>query len=174
MMAEYNSRMNKQLLVCCQQLPAKDLLKKTHSFFPNIIAYWNHLLFGDLILLGRLAENNISSIALSDFNRLPTPKTPHDIYHESLNDIIILREQVDALISLYCHDLTDAECEQTISYQTTEDENITKKVADVTQHLFNHQTHHRGQLTCLLSQLDIDYGCMDLPVVVGEGSAKYL
>lgn len=47
---------------------------------------------------------------------------------------------------------------------------ITKAVADITQHIFNHQTHHRGQLTCVLSQLGIDYGCMDLPVIVAEGS----
>jgi uncharacterized damage-inducible protein DinB len=30
-------------------------------------------------------------------------------------------------------------------------------------HLFNHQTHHRGQLTTLLSQVGIDPGVTDLP-----------
>jgi uncharacterized damage-inducible protein DinB len=30
-------------------------------------------------------------------------------------------------------------------------------------HLFNHQTHHRGQLTTLLSQLGYDPGVTDLP-----------
>jgi uncharacterized damage-inducible protein DinB len=29
-------------------------------------------------------------------------------------------------------------------------------------HLFNHQTHHRGQLTTLLAQADQDYGVTDL------------
>ncbi len=29
-------------------------------------------------------------------------------------------------------------------------------------HLFNHQTHHRGQLTTLLSQCGEDYGVTDL------------
>jgi uncharacterized damage-inducible protein DinB len=57
-----------------------------------------------------------------------------------------------------------------MTYHTTEGDEITKVAADVTQHLFNHQTHHRGQLTCILSQFDIDYGCMDLPVIVPEGS----
>jgi uncharacterized damage-inducible protein DinB len=45
-------------------------------------------------------------------------------------------------------------------------------VADITQHIFNHQAHHRGQLTCVLSQFGVDYGCMDLPVVVTEGSRR--
>ena len=29
-------------------------------------------------------------------------------------------------------------------------------------HFFNHQTHHRGQVTTLLSQLGRDYGATDL------------
>jgi len=174
MMAEYNKRINEQLLTCCLRLSAEDLIKDTFSFFPNVISYWNHILFGDLILLRRLAANNISSLTLSDFNCLPTPKSPNDIYHDNLDEIMVLRRKVDALISQYSHGLSDSECEQSISYQTTEGERITKKVADITQHIFNHQTHHRGQLTCVLSQLGVDYGCMDLPVIVANGSDQYL
>ncbi|WDE14247.1 DinB family protein [Thalassomonas haliotis] len=58
-----------------------------------------------------------------------------------------------------------------MSYSSTEGERINKCVADVCQYLFNHQSHHRGQLTCILSQLGINYACTDLPVLVPEGSA---
>jgi uncharacterized damage-inducible protein DinB len=34
-------------------------------------------------------------------------------------------------------------------------------------HMFNHQTHHRGQLTTLLSQLGIDPGVTDLMFMPG-------
>jgi uncharacterized damage-inducible protein DinB len=34
-------------------------------------------------------------------------------------------------------------------------------------HLFNHQTHHRGQLTTLLNQLGCDPGSTDLPFMPG-------
>jgi uncharacterized damage-inducible protein DinB len=30
-------------------------------------------------------------------------------------------------------------------------------------HLFNHQTHHRGQVTDMLSRMGVDYGSTDLP-----------
>ena len=30
-------------------------------------------------------------------------------------------------------------------------------------HVFNHQTHHRGQVTTLLSQMGLDMGSTDLP-----------
>tara|TARA_R100001377_G_scaffold35126_2_gene19383 strand:- start:3580 stop:4128 length:549 start_codon:yes stop_codon:yes gene_type:complete len=170
MMSLYNQRMNSQLMGHCQTLTTETLEKNTHSFFPNIISYWNHILFGDLILMGRLASNNIAKLSPLDFSEFPTPTSPQDIYHTNLLDIAMLRAQVDALIIRYCYNLIEEDCDRFITYTSTEGIAITKAVADVTQHIFNHQAHHRGQLTCLLSQAGVDYGCMDLPVIVAEGS----
>jgi uncharacterized damage-inducible protein DinB len=43
-------------------------------------------------------------------------------------------------------------------------------------HMFNHQAHHRGQLTTLLSQLGVDPGVTDLPwlpaLTSGRGSSS--
>ena len=169
-MSLYNQRMNTQLLDCCLTLSNDILEKETNSFFSNIISYWNHILFGDLILLSRLASNKIAQLKLQDLAKFPSPKSPQDIYHIQLSELATLRQQVDELIIDYCLNLTEEDCEKFISYKTTEGDSITKAVADVTQHIFNHQTHHRGQLTCLLSQFGVDYGCMDLPVIVSEGS----
>ncbi len=162
--------MNKQIMDCCLALPQSVLEQETKSFFANIISYWNHILFGDLILLARLASNGIGQLNSADFDKLPTPKSPQDIYHHHLAELASLRLRVDELIESYCANLTEDDCDKFITYTTTEGDSITKAVADITQHLFNHQTHHRGQLTCLLSQFGVDYGCMDLPVIVSEGS----
>ena len=170
MMSLYNQRVNTQLLKICLTLPKASLVKETHSFFPTIISYWNHILFGDLILLGRLATNNIAHLQIDDLSTFPTPRSTQDMYHHNLPDIKTLRAEVDALLVQYCNNLTENDCDKFICYKTTEGETMTKSVADVTQHIFNHQTHHRGQLTCILSQMGIDYGCMDLPVIVSEGS----
>jgi uncharacterized damage-inducible protein DinB len=37
--------------------------------------------------------------------------------------------------------------------------------------LFNHQTHHRGQATTLLSQANVDVGITDLLAIVPNESA---
>jgi uncharacterized damage-inducible protein DinB len=34
-------------------------------------------------------------------------------------------------------------------------------------HFFNHQTHHRGQLSTLLSQAGLNFGATDLPWIEG-------
>lgn len=170
MMSLYNKRMNKQLMTSCLTLPAELTERETKSFFPNIISYWNHILFGDLILLRRLAANEVGQLNSTDLEKLPTPHSPQDIYHHDIVELASLRQQVDELIEYYCASLTEEDCEEFITYTTTEGDLITKAVTDITQHLFNHQTHHRGQLTCVLSQFGVDYGCMDLPVIVPEGS----
>ena len=169
-MALYNQRINEQLMANCLALSNELLEKETHSFFPNIMSYWNHILFGDLILLRRLALNHIARLTPQTLSALPTPESPQDIYCRKLSDFAYLRSQVDELIIQYCTNLTDDDCERFINYTTTEGESITKAIADVTQHIFNHQAHHRGQLTCVLSQFGVDYGCMDLPIIVSEGS----
>lgn len=155
---------------CCLSLPDDVLKKETNSFFPNIISYWNHIIFGDLILLSRLASNEVGQLSIADFNKFPVPKAPQDIYSHQLSDLKNLREALDELIERFCINLTEDDCENVITYTTTEGELIKRVVADVIQHIFNHQTHHRGQLTCVLSQIGVDYGCMDLPVIVSEGS----
>ena len=38
-------------------------------------------------------------------------------------------------------------------------------------HLFNHQTHHRGQATTLLYQAGIDVGVTDLVALIPEDAA---
>ena len=155
---------------CCLPLPVEVLEQDSQSFFTSIISYWNHLLFGDLILLKRLAQHNIGQLTLAEFTRFPSPLSPQDIYYQALPQLNLCRQQLDELIILFCQNLTETECGKVISYTTTEGEQLSKGVADVIQHLFNHQTHHRGQLSCVLSQCGVDYGCMDLPVIVPEGS----
>jgi len=155
---------------CCLALPDDVLKKETESFFSNIISYWNHIIFGDLILLSRLASNEVGQLQSTDFHGFPVPQSPQDIYYHQLSDLKTLREELDELIEKFCINLSDGDCEKVISYTSTEGELIKRAVADVIQHIFNHQTHHRGQLTCVLSQFGVDYGCMDLPVIVSEGS----
>jgi uncharacterized damage-inducible protein DinB len=59
-------------------------------------------------------------------------------------------------------------CDQVICYQTTEGDNVEQYVGVITVHMFNHQAHHRGQLTCVLSQFGVDYGCTDLPIIIAD------
>ena len=168
LLSVYNQRLNKQLLDCCSSMTKELLEKESHSFFPNIMSYWNHILFGDQILLRRLADNNIAGLTFEDLAGLPKAQAPNDMYCATISEVSTLRKKVDNIIIRYCESLTDTMCDQVIRYQTTEGDNIEQYVGVITQHMFNHQAHHRGQLTCVLSQFGVDYGCTDLPIIIAD------
>jgi len=170
MQSLYNMRMNSQLLDCSSQLSAEKLSEDTKTFFPSIISYWNHLMFGDLIMMNRLAANEVGNISSIDLDPFPDPVSTKDIYFDNLSDIENVRSKIDRLIFEWCSTLTDEDCGQILIYRTTEGQEISRIASDVIQHMFNHETHHRGQLTCILSLNGVDYGCTDLPIVVPEGS----
>jgi uncharacterized damage-inducible protein DinB len=43
-----------------------------------------------------------------------------------------------------------------------------RPLGELLQHVFNHQTHHRGQVTTLLFQADVDPEATDLLVMMME------
>ncbi|WP_252179457.1 DinB family protein [Endozoicomonas sp. 4G] len=170
MLALYNQRMNKQLLSVCGRLTKEQLHKETHSFFSSVMSYWNHILFGDLIMLRRLAENRLVDIEEEVLSSLPVAKSVNDTFANSLKELIPLRERVDEIYVQFANSLDEDKCCKTVRYTTTEGSTLEKNVGEFCQHIFNHQTHHRGQLTCVLSQFGLDFGCTDLPMIVPEGN----
>jgi uncharacterized damage-inducible protein DinB len=83
--------------------------------------------------------------------------------HASFDELRAQRGALDARIRNWVDGLTEADLEATlefrsIAYSGERSATLWKLVV----HFFNHQTHHRGQLTTLLSQAKADYGVTDL------------
>ena len=47
----------------------------------------------------------------------------------------------------------------------SENQVVTRPAWQLVTHMFNHQTHHRGQITTMLSQFGVDPGVTDLPAM---------
>ncbi|PHZ60378.1 damage-inducible protein DinB [Photobacterium leiognathi] len=170
MLAHYNQRMNNQLLSACQQLTDEQLHQNTNAFFPSVMAHWNHILFGDLIMLRRLIANNIVEVDAEVLQQLPVAKKINDTFVTTMDELSALRGLVDTVYIEITQAFTPSTCGEIVKYTTTTGQLIERNVGEFCQHIFNHQTHHRGQLTCILSQFNVDFGCTDLPIVVPEGA----
>lgn len=167
-MAKYNQRINAQLLDVCKQLNDEQLNCDTGAFFPSVMAHWNHILFGDLIMMQRLRNSGFIVLDSQVAEQLPCAAAVDDQFVTSLTELHNLRILVDNIYIDFTESLSEQDCRRQVNYQTTEGQTMSRNLAAFCQHLFNHQTHHRGQLSCLLSQFGLDYGCMDLPVVVPD------
>ncbi|MCU0523462.1 MAG: DinB family protein [Elainella sp. Prado103] len=150
-LAEYNQWMNQKLYAVCAEVPDEVRRRDQGAFFKSIHGTLNHLLFGDRIWLGRFLSQpfagKIGEELYADFAQLRQE-----------------REITDQQILGWAHQLTATWLNRSLTYTSGVD-GKTRTLPNwlLVTHLFNHQTHHRGQLTTLLSQLGYDVGITDLP-----------
>ncbi len=157
--ARYNAWINQSLLEASLSLPTAAQNKDQQVFFKSLTGTWNHIMVGDLLWLNRLAT--IFPIIDDAIDTWPKPKRLNQMLYPKLSELVEPRQQLDALIIQWCDFLRESDCENRLQYHNTKDELNVHPLPDVLQHLFNHQTHHRGQISALLSQAGVHYDATD-------------
>ncbi|NJL39426.1 MAG: damage-inducible protein DinB [Leptolyngbyaceae cyanobacterium SM1_4_3] len=152
LMSRYNHWVNQKLYAICAEIPDEERKQDRGAFFKSIHGTLNHLLYGDRVWMGRFTEKPFSS-----------PGMGRDL-HSDFEQLRQEREQVDQEILAWANDLSAEWLAQPFNYTSGIDRKTrTLPTWVLVTHLFNHQTHHRGQLTTLLSQMGHDLGVTDLP-----------
>jgi uncharacterized damage-inducible protein DinB len=72
------------------------------------------------------------------------------------------RGELDAAIESWADAFTPAFATATMRYRNTRGDAREHEMWKALTHFFNHQTHHRGQVTTLLAQAGVDVGVTDL------------
>ncbi|WP_409522924.1 DinB family protein [Nitrincola sp. MINF-07-Sa-05] len=150
-MASYNRWMNQRMYTVCAKLSDSERKKNCGAFFKSIHGTLNHLLLGDKIWLGRFLGKPLQVSGLDE--------ELHGEFERLWED----RSATDEVIIEWASALTDTELAVTLEY--TSIVNPTPRTYEMwiaVAHFFNHQTHHRGQITTLLSQFGQDLGVTDL------------
>jgi len=152
LMAQYNEWMNSRLYALCASLPDTELHKDRGAFFKSIYATLNHIAYGDLAFLSRFTGNP---------GIVPEPGV--DLF----GSFALLRTEraaLDQRILAWSEALSPAWLGESLTYTSKIDGKVrTVQKWVLVTHLFNHQTHHRGQVTTLLSQMGLDIGTTDIP-----------
>jgi len=82
--------------------------------------------------------------------------SPAGLDRSGLSDLAALRERWSELErdqAGFVAGLTDADLERTLDYANTKGERFSNPLGRLIQHLINHSTYHRGQVTTMLRQL---------------------
>lgn len=165
LMATYNSVMNQRLIAVISPLPDAELLAPRGAFFGSILGTLNHLVVADLMWLNRFRPQPYGEV-LAPLDALPKPKVLADLLYPTLAELKPVREELDALYIRFIDQLSDADIAAPLSYRNSSGQPFTKTAGLLLSHVFNHQTHHRGQITTLLSQMGLDIGVTDLAPLV--------
>jgi len=148
-MAAYNRQMNRQFYAACAQLDDAALKQDRGAFFKSIFGTLNHMLLVDRLWLGGFRDQPVAFSSLDEQ------------LFENFDELRQAREQTDADIAAWARELTSEALEAPMPGR------LNFPLWLTATHFFNHQAHHRGQLSALLSQCGLDYGVTDLPWVTG-------
>jgi uncharacterized damage-inducible protein DinB len=156
LLADYNTWMNGKLYAACATLPDEERKRDRGAFFGSIHGTLNHVLLADSVWMGRFDGTPFTFTSLDQ-----------ELY-ASFDELRAHRAEMDERIGRWASSLTDAALGARIEFTSK----VTKRTHAptlwrVVLHFFNHQTHHRGQLTTLLSQAGVDYGVTDLFLLPG-------
>lgn len=166
LMSAYNETMNEKLYGLAAQLSPDDLFSDRHAFFGSLFGTLNHLLVADRIWLKRFCAHPARQPALDAVRDAPAPAMLNQLQANDLPGLLALRRSLDQTIRQWAADLTAADVEQVLSYANMKGVVSSKRYGSLIMHLFNHQTHHRGQATTLLSQSGLDIGVTDLLMLI--------
>lgn len=162
MLASYNQRMNKQVYQAASQLSAADLAKDRGAFFGSILGTLNHILVGDIIWLKRFAGHPSCLGSLREVSDLQSPASLGQILFEDLGFLSERRFWLDRQIINWVAGLSDEDLDLVLRYHNSKGISANKRFSSLVLHFFNHQTHHRGQVSTLLSQSGVEIGVTDL------------
>ncbi|WP_426103685.1 DinB family protein [Massilia sp. TSP1-1-2] len=162
LLAEYNEAMNTKLYQAAGQLSAEQLNEDRGAFFGSLSGTMNHIVAGDTIWLQRFAGHPARFAALQPVLAMAAPAGLTAIYSRDLATLSVQRGKLDAIIRQWVAGLADADLQHVLQYKNTKGVPAQKRFSSLVLHFFNHQTHHRGQASTLLSQAGIDLGMTDL------------
>ena len=150
-MSRYNRWMNERLYECCARLTDAQRKEDVGAFFRSIHGTLNHLLLADRVWLGRFTARPYAA-----------PSLDHEL-HSDFATLRSERAKTDDAIDAWVASLDGERLAGDLSYMSLVNPAPRRcPLWLAATHFFNHQAHHRGQLTTLLSQRGIDPGVTDL------------
>jgi uncharacterized damage-inducible protein DinB len=155
-MARYNRWQNKNLYGAADTISDEERRRERGAFFGSIHKTLSHLLWADRTWISRFTGGERpnagipESVALyPDWDGLKRERAGFD----------------DAMIA-WGDTLDDAWLAGDLSYYSgAMKRDLVKPRWQVVAHLFNHQTHHRGQVHCMLTQAGAKPHSTDLPAL---------
>lgn len=159
-MARYNAWQNESLLTAAATLNDAARRQDRGAFFKSIHGTLCHLLWADRMWLSRFAG---------------TPK-PTQRIHESADlvadwaDLVAQRQAFDVTILEWARGLSpEWLADDMVWFSGATQREMRKPRALLVVHLFNHQTHHRGQIHAMLTAAGARPDDTDLMLLEPEG-----
>ena len=156
LLSKYNAQTNAEMIGVLEKLPAEQITKDVGSFYGSILGLLNHILVSDVFGIKRFFKQYPELEQTRA--KLPTFRMEgwKDIIWPSLAVLKPIRTAVDEAIQQACELLTEQQYASILEYKNWDGKTMQKPSWLVLLHMFNHQTHNRGQIAVILDQMGVD------------------
>lgn len=153
MMARYNRWQNQRMSSAMEGLSLPALTKDRGAFFGSILATANHLIWADLIWLSRLDGGAGPGCGMPEgLDLTPT----HAAWSAE-------RFRADGRLTAWAEGVRQVELAGDLTwYSGAAGREISRPMGLIVTHVFNHQTHHRGQIHAMLTAAGVKTEDTDL------------
>jgi|ERR1700719_3282649 len=153
-MARYNRWQNENLYSAADRLSETERCRECGAFWGSIHNTLNHLLWGDRMWMSRLTGSPRPSVGIADSGSLYADWTALKAERIRFDQTII--DWADTIAPSWL-------AAEMTYYSLPVQRDVTQPHWVLVTHLFNHQTHHRGQVHCMLTQAGERPSDTDLP-----------
>ena len=162
----YNRWMNDKLYARAATLSDEARKRDCGAFFKSIHGTFNHLLATDRLWLARF-----NGVTLPDGFMGPGIRSLDQELYADFEELRRERAVTDDELSTWVSQLTRERLAAPMVFMRR-GVKLETPLWGLVAHVFNHQTHHRGQITTLLTQQGHDPGVTDLFAMLREEAAR--
>lgn len=154
MLARYNRIANERLYAACAKLSDEEYRRPRKGSLGSIHGLLNHLLLGDRIWMARFEGGGSTTPPL------------RSVLFEDFAELRAARMAEDARIEQFFAGIGEDFFSRGLFYVNSKGIDCVEPAPVAAAHLFNHQTHHRGQVHVMLSQTEVEPPSLDLHRII--------
>lgn len=154
---DYNSWANHRVLDACAKLTPEQFSRDLKSSFPSVRATLEHIMWAEWLWLERWQGRSHSGQLAGEAKDLAATRSRWN--------------QIEADLQGFVRGLGAADLDRVITYKNTKGQEFSNPMRQMLQHLVNHGTYHRGQVTMMLRQLGATPLATDLIAFYRENAA---
>ncbi|MEO1704238.1 MAG: DinB family protein [Pseudomonadota bacterium] len=152
--ADYNAWQNARILRAAEHLSDAERWKDRGAFFGSIARTLNHIMWDDAVWLARIEDDQEEAERINA--RFPYADDPRDWaeYRRA-------RDAMDARLISWAAEVSEATLAETRPWHPG-GRRVETPIAVMAAQIFNHQTHHRGQVHAMLTAAGVETEATDL------------
>jgi uncharacterized damage-inducible protein DinB len=140
---EYSQFLRHKYLETLSSLPWAEVIKERNASFPSLRDIYLHIIF--------VVDAHINYVLQGN----PDYPSVYYIEYDSIGKVTKYLAEVESRANAYLSKVTPEELARKIERNQKDGSTLLIPVEDLLLHLFQEETHHRGELIALLWQMDV-------------------